>query len=419
LCVVHHGQVSPIRLPDDPTKFSNRWKYIELAAWQYSKKQDRWSVFRDQTYTGPDTPGTPNIYEWSDVQAYADKHSNTGIYTTVFNYDSRDIDRASRLGSLYFDLDSAEDEPTLRDLRKLVGFFLEFIPEEALRIYFTGKKGFHIEVEALAIGITGSNKLPGVFRFIANDLKQRLSLDTLDFQVYDLRRMWRLPNSLHQGTGLYKRLISPADTELDMDSLRQMARVPSVYEVPEQQFCAKGNAWYREYTYDFEEAEKPREYSPGEALEAFRKHGTSKLRAAGEREFDPIDLFDNCSAIHNLWKKAETEHHLEHEERLFLCSILTYTDEAIYYLHEILRNTSDYNYEKSQAHIDDWIRRRERGIGGRPFSCDRANSVGIGCGDCNLEARKKWVKMGDSWVETEEESLPSPIRFAYHSKPNR
>lgn len=401
-------------MPDDPTKFSNRWKYIEMAAWRFNQKQQRWNVSRDmEDYKN----NVPKIFEWKDVPAYADKHSNTGIYTTVFNYDDRDPDRATRLGSLYFDLDSAEDEPTLRDLRKLVGFFLEFIPEEALRIYFTGKKGFHVEVEALAIGITGSNQLPAIFRFIANDLKERLALETIDFQVYDLRRMWRLPNSLHQGTGLYKRLLRPEDTELSMDQLREIATSPSDFVVPEQTFCAKGNAWYREYTYDFEEAAKPKgQLTLDGALEAFNKHGTSRLRNSGERVFDPIDLFDNCHAIHDLWKKAETTHHLEHEERLFLCSILTYTDEAIYYLHEILRNTDDYNYEKSQSHIDDWIRRREKDIGGRPFSCARANSVGVGCGDCNLEARKKWVKMGEAWVETEEESLPSPVRFAYKTK---
>ena len=82
-------------------------------------------------------------------------------------------------------------------------------------------------------------------------------------------------------------------------------------------------------------------------------------------------------------------------------------------MHEILKNCSDYNFEKSQAHIDDWIKRREIGIGGRPYTCERANSVGIGCGNCDLEKKKKWVKVGDSYIETDEESSPSPIRFAY------
>jgi hypothetical protein len=33
-----------------------------------------------------------------------------------------------------------------------------------------------------------------------------------------------------------------------------------------------------------------------------------------------------------------------------------------------------------------------------------------------LEERKKWVKVGDKYMETNEKSSPSPIRFAYKTK---
>jgi len=39
----------------------------------------------------------------------------------------------------------------------------------------------------------------------------------------------------------------------------------------------------------------------------------------------------------------------------------------------------DFNYEKSTSHINDWIKRRQLGIGGRPYTCERANSAGVGC----------------------------------------
>ena len=51
----------------------------------------------------------------------------------------------------------------------------------------------------------------------------------------------------------------------------------------------------------------------------------------------------------------------------------------------------DFNYDKSTSHINDWIKRRQLGIGGRPYTCDRANSVGVGCGDCHLDKKKKWM----------------------------
>jgi len=37
----------------------------------------------------------------------------------------------------------------------------------------------------------------------------------------------------------------------------------------------------------------------------------------------------------------------------------------------------------------------------------------VGCGDCSLEPKKKWVKVGDMYVESDEFTDPSPIRFAY------
>jgi len=106
---------------------------------------------------------------------------------------------------------------------------------------------------------------------------------------------------------------------------------------------------------------------------------------------------------------------LDHESRLFLCSILSYTDDSIEMLHKILSNCEDYNVEKTNSHVNDWIRRRQIGIGGRPYTCERANAVGVGCGECNLDKKKKWIKIGNKYVESEEVSLASPIRFAYKS----
>jgi hypothetical protein len=93
-----------------------------------------------------------------------------------------------------------------------------------------------------------------------------------------------------------------------------------------------------------------------------------------------------------------------------------YSEDAVRFLHEILSHCSDYNFDKSSAHINDWIKRRHLQIGGRPYTCDRANSVGVGCGDCNLEKRNKWEKIGDRFVETNVKSAPSPVRHAYKTK---
>ena len=282
-------------------------------------------------------------------------------------------------------------------------------------VYFTGKKGFHIECEPVALGINPSNSLPKVFRYIATRLKKDLNLVSLDFSVYDLRRMWRLPGSKHQSTGLYKTLLNPSGVNnllySNHETIIDYASRAQTLDVQDQEFSYKANEWYRENVYEMEENEK-RKDNP---IDYFNKFGSKAFKDLKETQkvFDKNSLLKGCSAVARLKKQADEEHFLEHEARLFLCSILTYTEDSIKFLHEILSSCSDYSFDKSSAHINDWIKRRQMGVGGRPFTCDRANAVGVGCGECKLERKNKWAQIGEKYIETAEKSSPSPIRYAY------
>jgi len=393
-----------MRLPSDKTKFISQWKYVEVA--RYVPNLDR--VIRDKN--GDD----PVFYDIKDIDTYRRQHQNNGLYTSVWHYNSTDLSTALRLGSLYFDLDSENISDCYEEAKKIYSYLISFIPEESLLVYFTGKKGFHIECEAISLGINPSNDLPKTFRYIATKLKEKLDISSMDFSVYDMRRMWRLPDSKHQSTGLYKTLLSNDIFYSGINSIMNYTKEQHIHTVPEQSFNFTANEWYRKYTYEMEE-EKGK---PKDILEFFNKNGSSNPKSFGEGEkvFNKEVLWQKCPSIKNLDQQARNSHFLEHEARLFLCSILTYSEESINYLHEILSNCEDYNPGKSQAHINDWIKRREMGIGGRPYTCERANSVGVGCGTCSLEKKNKWVKIGDRFVETQEKSSPSPVRFAYTRK---
>ncbi len=356
------------------------------------------------------------ILSINEIPEYAQANGNTGIYTSVFAYDTADFEKATRLGPLYFDIDNKDFEIAKSDCIKLYEHLLKYIPAESILVYFTGKKGFHIECEPIALGISPGNNLPKVFRYIATDLVKKLSLSSLDFSVYDLRRMWRLAGSIHQDTKLHKTLLNPYNGDKnylyeDFDTVKQYASDKRSLDIAEQSFSYKANEWYRENIYNLEEDAKKKD----NPLEYFNKYGSKAFKslAPSAKVFDKDALIHSCSAIKRLHEQAEQTHYLEHEARLFLCSILTYTEDSIKYLHEILSNCHDYNFEKSSAHINDWIKRRQMGIGGRPYTCDRANSVGVGCGECNLEKKNKWAQIGNKYVETTEKSSPSPIRYAY------
>lgn len=392
-----------MRLPNDKSKFLSSWKYVETA--KYIPSLSR--VIRQKD------GDKPLFIEVENIESFRSENKNVGLYTSIWLYNSQNLDEAVRLGSLYFDIDNSDQEVSHKECLQLYKYLLNYIPESAILVYFTGKKGFHIECEAISLGISPSNNLPNIFRFIATTLKDKLNLTSLDFSVYDARRMWRLQGSQHQETGLYKNLIPSEILFQGMNNIIDYCKERLDNLVPEQEFNAKANEWFRNFTYDLEiEKERSKDF-----IGYFNKYGSSAFKSVEEKEkeFTPKRLLENCSAIRRLWQQAIDKKYLEHEARLFLCSILTYDKESIEFLHGILSNCEDYNVEKTNSHINDWIKRRQLGIGGRPYTCERANAAGVGCGACSLDKRNKWIKVGDKFVETQEQSSPSPVRFAYTS----
>lgn len=393
-----------MKIPNDPSKYLSSWNLVETAKYVPSLSR----IIRDKD---GDNPRFTSIY---DMETYCNKYDNTGIYTSVWHYNSQNLDEAIRLGSLYFDLDNPDPDKSWEECKKLYSYLEQYIPEKSLIVYFTGKKGFHIECESIALGINPSNALPNIFRYIATKIKSSLNIESIDFSVYDARRMWRYPGSKHQETGLYKNIIPKNILFSDLEQIKNTCKTKGNNTVEEQEFNLKANEWFRQFTYDMEiDKQRSKDF-----LDYFNKKGSSAFKTLKETErvFTEKELLENCSAISRHIENAKKHRKLDHESRLFLCSILTYNEDAIKFLYSILSLCDDFNYEKSTSHINDWIRRRQLGIGGRPYTCERANSSGVGCGDCHLEKKKKWITIGNKFVEGTEVSNPSPIRFAYKNK---
>lgn len=384
--------------------FLGTWRNIELA--KYVPKLSKVIRYKDSDGN--------ILFDFSRVEEFREVNNNIGIYTSIWLYNKEDIDSSVRFAPLYFDLDSKNIDHSLTEVRKLYEYLASFIDKGSIQVFFTGKKGFHVECNPVALGINPSNNLANIYRFIASQIKLNLELESLDLQVYDNRRMWRLEGSQHQDTGLYKTHLLEDEIYADATSIKGIASVRRFTLPSQEKFSAKSNEWFRNLSYEMEiEKERSKDF-----LGYFNKYGSSVFKSfeTQEKEFTPKRLMESCPSIKRLWQEAIDKKHLDHEARLFLCSILTYSEEAIKFLHGILSNCGDYNYEKTHSHIQDWIRRRELGIGGRPFTCARANASGVGCMECNLESKPRWVKIGNRFVETEEKLDPSPVRYAYVNK---
>lgn len=70
------------------SKFLSQWKYYEVA--RYVPSLER--VIREKN----------TIVKADEISNYANKNNNVGIYTSVFAYNSEDLEKASRLRTAIF-----------------------------------------------------------------------------------------------------------------------------------------------------------------------------------------------------------------------------------------------------------------------------------------------------------------------------
>jgi hypothetical protein len=132
---------------------------------------------------------------------------------------------------LPIDLDHPDLAPALEAARHLSGFLLERwqVDPNAVQIYFSGAKGFHLMLDTRVFGkILPSKNLPLLFdslrRHLALEIPEPLR-DTMDLAIKDRLRLLRLPNPVHEKSRLYKiRLSLDELRRLDPATIRERAR---------------------------------------------------------------------------------------------------------------------------------------------------------------------------------------------------
>lgn len=103
---------------------------------------------------------------------------------------------------------------SLDDARKVVDYFrvTHQVPDHLINCWFSGKKGFHVIVHPGVFGIQPHRHLTTIVKMAVGQLQDTLSLSTLDMAVYTLKgRQWRIPNSIHPGSGLFKVEVTPRE----------------------------------------------------------------------------------------------------------------------------------------------------------------------------------------------------------------
>jgi hypothetical protein len=198
-----------------------------------------------------------------------DKANNFNCFVTVQSWQSQkdalNNNSSPHISPLYFDIDSEDLNESKESTIKILRYLIDYVGLEMgqVRVFFSGKKGFHIIVSPESIGISPSPVLTYMFKNIAIDLKH--IAPSIDTSVYSRPRMLRIINSAHQSSRLFKVELTLQEIEsFTVQQIEEMASSPRSSPYPSSsEFPINDTSidWYREYELLYEDQQEVKQSS--------------------------------------------------------------------------------------------------------------------------------------------------------------
>ena len=157
--------------------------------------------------------------EGPERNVYFDQYASLQHYQTAPTVGQS----AVALSDFVLDVDRENLHDAASDTLVLLAVLEELAPGQ-VRLYFSGKKGFHLQVPAQAFGFEASEMLGAAQRRMARSISEATGIE-LDYTAYSRARLFRLEGSRHSKTGLFKVEIN-RDLLFDMDALKAYAAEP-------------------------------------------------------------------------------------------------------------------------------------------------------------------------------------------------
>lgn len=162
-----------------------------------------------------------------------DDYDSKDFYESIYLYGEEHFNQFQETGSLagikgvktdriVFDFDSKKDvSVALNDAREVVSRLQNDFDDQSIRIFYSGGKGFHVEVHLTDKMITREQ-----FELITSKYADGLS--TFDEKVKDEQRLFRLPLTKNLGSGRFKIPLTIVDLNtLDVVSIQKKSLLPN------------------------------------------------------------------------------------------------------------------------------------------------------------------------------------------------
>lgn len=201
--------------PQDFLNFEKRFIYVDAYHEPASGSRTKWKRIKIE-----------------DLQAFAKECHHYNVFATIQQFAIyKKTDNEEQYLPLYFDFDAHEPftfKDVQEDVEKLKEYFFRVhgLDKTEIRFYFSGNRGMHVLVNPISLGIEPHPELTYIYKNIALYLKDLLKLNTLDPIVYSIRRVWRLPNSVHKTSGCYKIELDASELLMNEEEIRKLAHSP-------------------------------------------------------------------------------------------------------------------------------------------------------------------------------------------------
>ena len=160
-----------------------------------------------------------------DLEIYRAKSDNIDICKSVARYASSEHkDGQPMLMGLTIDLDNDDLEKVLKEARALRDYFYDEwgLKTEEVRIYYSGNRSVHIEIQPETLGIHPNEKLYLYIKEVLRAIADELELGCVDLSIYAKRHLFRCAGTKHSKTGRYKVEIDPSELNLPAGDLQKL-----------------------------------------------------------------------------------------------------------------------------------------------------------------------------------------------------
>lgn len=182
--------------------------------------------------------------------------NNKGIFKTAYRYNKINQDEAELYGDFYLDFDSKIYEEAKEDAIRALSYLkiiFNINTEKECYIYYSGNKGFHIIVPTIVFNIKPNAKLNVIFKSIARKINTFLKNDSLDLRIYDSKRLFRIENSIHEKSNLYKIQLTKNElTNLSEEEVKHLAKKPRILKEEKKSINYKAADSFKYFVEDYE-----------------------------------------------------------------------------------------------------------------------------------------------------------------------